>query len=164
MIRRRTFNAGLLASTALPLPAFAQKKGGEVVVGQSSPPPTIDAQTSSAAASRNITLHVHETLFARDEAANPQPDLAEGVDISSDGLTYRFTLRKGVVFHNGKPMTAADVKASLERYGKVGASAFIMKPVAAIETPDFPVGCTQTNAQFIFFCSYHVLSIAADRT
>lgn len=139
MLRRRALNAGLLASAALPalaLPAFAQKKGGDVVMAQTAPPPTLDAQTSSAAASRNITLHVHETLFARDEAANPQPDLAEGVDISPDGLTYRFALRGGVKFHNGKTMTAADVKASLERYGRVGTSAFIMKPVAAIETPD----------------------------
>lgn len=140
MIRRRTFNASLLASAAasgpLALPAFAQKKGGDVVMAQSSPPPTIDAQTSSAAASRNISLHVHETLFARDENANPVADLAEGVDISADGLTYRFPLRSGVNFHNGKVMAAADVKASLLRYGQMGMSKFIMNPVDAIETPD----------------------------
>ena len=139
MIRRRTFNASLLAgaaSTALPLPAYAQKKGGDAVMAQASPPPTVDAQTSSAAASRNISLHVHETLFARDENANPVPDLAEGVDISADGLTYKFPLRGGVNFHNGKVMTSADVKASLLRYAQVGMSKFFMGPVDAIETPD----------------------------
>ena len=139
MMRRRSFNAGLLAGTAaatLPLPAYAQKKGGEAVMAQSAPPPTIDAQTSSAAATRNISLHVHETLFARDEKANPVPDLAEGVDISADGLTYKFPLRTGVNFHNGKVMTSADVKASLERYARVGMSKFFMAPVDAIETPD----------------------------
>ena len=136
MLRRRHFNAGL-AATALPLPAFAQgKKGGDVVVSQQAQPPTLDAQTTSAQATRNISLHMHETLFARDEAGDPKPDLAEGVDISADGLTYKFPLRKGVLFHNGKVLDATDVKASLERYGKVGGSAFIMKPVAAIETPD----------------------------
>jgi ABC-type transport system substrate-binding protein len=43
------------------------------------------------------------------------PDLAESFEISADGLTYTFHLRKGVTFHNGREMTAADVKYSLER-------------------------------------------------
>ncbi len=153
MLRRRGFNAGLVAAAAVPAiglsrPALAQKKGGEVVMAQTQQPPTLDAQTTTAQASRNITLHVHETLFARDEAGNPKPDLAEGVDISGDGLTYRFKLRSGVVFHNGDKMTSADVKASLERYGKVGGSAFIMKPVTAIETPDDATVVVHLNAVY----------------
>ena len=132
---------GGLAATALgagtlAAPALAQRRGGEVAIAQQAQPPSLDAATSSAQSSRNITLHIFETLFARDEAGNPMPDLAEGVNISSDGLTYTFPLRRGVKFHNGKVMTSADVKASLERYGRVGASAAIMRPVAAIETPD----------------------------
>ncbi|GAB2786492.1 ABC transporter substrate-binding protein [Halomonas shantousis] len=43
------------------------------------------------------------------------PDLAESYEISEDGLTYTFTLRPGVTFHNGRELTAADVKYSLER-------------------------------------------------
>jgi len=128
--------AGALGTTALPAPGIAQRRGGEVVIAQQAQPPSLDAATSSAQSSRNITLHIFETLFARDEAGNPMPDLAEGVSISADGLTYTFPLRRGVRFHNGKVMAAADVKASLERYGRVGASAAIMRPVDAIETPD----------------------------
>ena len=86
---------------------------------------------TSAQAARNINLHVFETLYARDENARPVPDLAEGVTISPDGLTYVFTLRRGVKFHNGKEMGAADVVASLERYRKVGASASL---IGAIDT------------------------------
>src|SRR5687767_10433978 len=43
------------------------------------------------------------------------PDLAEKWTISADGKTYTFSLHKGVKFHNGDPLTAADVKFSLER-------------------------------------------------
>ncbi|MGI9413588.1 MAG: ABC transporter substrate-binding protein [Hyphomicrobiales bacterium] len=43
------------------------------------------------------------------------PDLAESMDISSDGLTYVFKLHKGVKFHNGRELTADDVKYSIER-------------------------------------------------
>ena len=42
-------------------------------------------------------------------------DLAENMDIAADGLTYTFNLRKGVKFHNGREMTADDVKYSIER-------------------------------------------------
>jgi oligopeptide transport system substrate-binding protein len=46
---------------------------------------------------------------------NLVPDLAESYDISPDGLTYVFKLRKGVKFHNGRELVAGDIKYSLER-------------------------------------------------
>jgi peptide/nickel transport system substrate-binding protein len=49
------------------------------------------------------------------------PSLAESWSQSKDGLTYEFVLRKGVKFHNGDPVTAADVKFSFERYKGSGA-------------------------------------------
>ncbi len=140
MLRRRTFNAGLLASTAaasLPMPALAQgKKGGDIIIAQQAQPPTLDAMTTTAQAARNISLHMFESLYTRDEGANPRPDLAEGVDIAADGMSYTFKLRSGVKFHNGKTMTSADVKASFERYAKLGGSGDVLKSVAAYEAPN----------------------------
>jgi ABC-type transport system substrate-binding protein len=53
--------------------------------------------------------------FISFETNDPQPDLAESWDISADGLTYTFHLRKGVTFHDGTTFTAADTLASLGR-------------------------------------------------
>jgi peptide/nickel transport system substrate-binding protein len=142
--RRRVLMAGTAGATA----AFAAtsgkvsaqsaepaspKRGGTVTVAVNQAPPSIDAQITSASASRDITLHLYETLYARDENGNPVPDLAEGVDVSKDGLTYVFRLRSGVKFHNGKVMGSDDVVASLERFRKIGASANLLNAIDTIQ-------------------------------
>lgn len=126
--------AVLSAQSLIVDPAHAQKRGGEIVMAQQAQPPTIDGMTTTAQATRNIALHIWEMIITRDENANVIGDLATAWTISPDGLTYTFTLREAR-FHNGKMMTSADAKASLERYARVGASPF-MKPVKEISTPD----------------------------
>jgi len=59
------------------------------------------------------------------------PSLAESWTESADGLTYEFVLRRGVIFHNGEPMTAEDVKFSFERYRGAGAKILKGKVKAA---------------------------------
>ncbi len=73
------------AATLLSVPAHAQKRGGDVIVGTIAAPPTTDAQTTTAEVSRNISLHWVETLYARDEQGNPIPDLAQKHEVSADG-------------------------------------------------------------------------------
>jgi ABC-type transport system substrate-binding protein len=63
------------------------------------------------------------------------PSPAESWAMAKDGLSYEFVLRKGVVFHNGDPLTAEDVKFSFERYR--GAAAKLLKEqVSAVEIAD----------------------------
>jgi peptide/nickel transport system substrate-binding protein len=129
--------AALAILAALPLAigaASAQKRGGDIVMAQQAQPPTMDGMTTTAQATRNISLHIWEMIVTRDENANVVGDLATAWTVSPDGLTYAFTLREAR-FHNGKMMTSADAKASLERYAKVGGSPF-MKPVKDMATPD----------------------------
>ncbi len=81
-------------------------------------------------------------LFALHDAmlkpmpGNPMaPSLAESWSASKDGLTYEFVLRKGARFHNGDPVTAEDVKFSVDRYKGAAASLFKDR-IAAVEMPD----------------------------
>ncbi|MSP49651.1 MAG: ABC transporter substrate-binding protein [Alphaproteobacteria bacterium] len=130
---------GAAASLALAVttaPAHAQKRGGDLVILQQSTPITLDAITSTEQAVRNVTMHLFEMLVTRDEGANPIPDLAAKIDESADGLTYTFTLRQGVKFHNGKEMTSADAKASVERYGRIGFDRADFAKIKSVAAPD----------------------------
>ncbi|HSQ82505.1 MAG TPA: ABC transporter substrate-binding protein [Casimicrobiaceae bacterium] len=135
-MNRKSFLLVALASAALvalPLTAAkAQTRGGNVIVAITQAPPTLDAQITTIQSARYVSLHIFETLYARDENGKPIPDLAEGATVSPDGKTYTLSLRNGVKFHNGKTMTSADVVASLERYRKVGANASLLSEVESI--------------------------------
>jgi peptide/nickel transport system substrate-binding protein len=68
-----------------------------------------------------VLYALHDALVKPMPAGPNTPSLAESWSQSKDGLTYEFVLRKGVKFHNGDPVTAADVKFSFERYKGSGA-------------------------------------------
>ena len=148
MGRVLTVTGALALSVAFfPSDALAQTMGGDVIVVQGSNPPSLDAMSTSSQASRNINMNIYETLYGFSEGVKPIPILAEDCIISDDGLTYRFPLRRGVKFHNGDEMTAADVKASLERYRKVGATGNLLDPVESIDiTGDYEVTFTMKKA------------------
>lgn len=81
-------------------------------------PNTLDPHAASNLDEFNALYNIYEGLMTYDaKTLEPVPALAEKVDVSADGLVYTFTLRKGVKFHNGREMTADDVKFSLERLG-----------------------------------------------
>ena len=63
-----------------------------------------------------VVMHMVEGLVAYREDATVGPMLAESVNVSDDGRSYRFTLREGVRFHNGAPLTAAEVLWTWRRY------------------------------------------------
>src|SRR5712692_79981 len=127
---------GLALVLALAGPARAQKKGGDLVVAQTAGTNTLDPHFTASAAARNMMLAMYETLVTIDENASPIPMLAAKWEVLDNGLTYRFELRRGVRFHNGKELTSADVKASLERFGRISPEKQTMASVASIETPD----------------------------
>ncbi|RKH79152.1 ABC transporter substrate-binding protein, partial [Corallococcus praedator] len=76
----------------------------------------IDPIWTSAYNVRNYGYMVYDTLLAMDEKLAVQPQMLEGWKISDDKLTYTFTLRDGLKFHDGAPVTSADCIASLQRW------------------------------------------------
>src|SRR5687768_17987779 len=68
-----------------------------------------------------VLYALHDALVKPMPGGLNTPSLAESWTASKDGLTYEFVIRKGVKFHNGDPVTAADVKFSFERYKGSGA-------------------------------------------
>src|SRR6058998_85200 len=65
---------------------------------------------------RNASVLVWDTLYGFDETLTPQRQMVESEENSSDGLTWTFKLRPGLKFHDGAPVLAKDVVASLTRW------------------------------------------------
>ncbi|WP_137177895.1 ABC transporter substrate-binding protein [Roseomonas sp. AR75] len=65
---------------------------------------------------RNASVLVWDTLYGFDEKLEPKRQMVEGEEISSDGLTWTFKLRQGLRFHDGEPVRARDVVASINRW------------------------------------------------
>jgi len=83
-----------------------------------------------------LVLYALHDALVKPMPGKPQAgSLAESWSVSPDGLVYEFTLRPGVKFHNGDPVTADDVKFSFERY-KGAAATTLKNRVAAVEIVD----------------------------
>jgi len=78
-------------------------------------PPTLDPHLTTDATSAQVIVEVFGGLVTIDRNLDVVPDLAESWDISADGRVYTFRIRPDAVFHDGKPVTAEDVRWSLER-------------------------------------------------
>jgi peptide/nickel transport system substrate-binding protein len=115
----------------------APRQGGILKAAMIGEPPTLDTHTTTATIAFQIAWHVVETLYAYDRQYAPIPHLAEGHTVSDGGRRYTITLRKGVKFHNGKELTAADAAASLTRWGRLHTTGkTIFKTIEAVEARD----------------------------
>ena len=137
-----TVAALLAVLTALPSAAQAPssetpRMGGVLKAAMIGEPPSLDLHWTTAVITQQIAWHVYEALYTYDRNFVPIPMLAEGHTVSDGGRRYTITLRKGVRFHNGKEMTAADVVPSLNRWGKIATPGKpLWKNVEAVEAKD----------------------------
>jgi peptide/nickel transport system substrate-binding protein len=120
-MRRRTFltaAAATAASPALPRPSRAQGSARVlrfVPEGNLNNPDPIWTTTTVA---RNHGLMIWDMLYALDDSFAPKPQMAAGHTVSDDRLTWRFTLRDGLIFHDGAPVRSIDCITSIIRWAK----------------------------------------------
>src|SRR5690242_13736718 len=79
---------------------------------------SLDPIWTTAYITRNHGYMVYDTLFALDKDFKPQPQMVDSWTVSQDQKTYRFTLRDGLKWHDGAPVTGADCIASIQRWAK----------------------------------------------
>jgi peptide/nickel transport system substrate-binding protein len=91
------------------------------------------AETQGVIVPFMVLYALHDALVKPMPGQPMAPSLAESWTVSRDGLAYEFTLRKGVKFHNGDPVTAEDVKFSFDRYRGSSAKP-LHERVARVET------------------------------
>ena len=96
----------------------------ELIVATAYDAKSLDPHAVNDVASSNVMLQIYNTLVTIDGDGNVTPSLAETFE-QVDEVTYKFTLKKGVKFHNGEEMKAEDVKFSIERAANSPAIAHI---------------------------------------
>ena len=142
-IRRRTLLAAALLSSALFVPAVQAQDydpDAAIRIGSLYEPQNLD-NTAGAGQGINEAFNgnVYEALFQLTDAGTVEPRLVDSYEVSEDGLTYTFKLKPGVTFHSGDPLTAADVKYSIERVTAEASKSSrkrSLSTITGIETPD----------------------------
>jgi oligopeptide transport system substrate-binding protein len=84
--------------------------GGPLKINLGADIPDLASTTSTDEVSFNVLNNINEGLYRLDADEEPQPAMAESVEQSDDGLTYTFTLREGVQWSNGDPVTSEDFR------------------------------------------------------
>jgi len=112
---KRTILAAVLLAAASG-GAFAQDKVLRIVPHSNLA--ILDPIWTTAYMSRNHGYMIYDTLFGSDEKNQVKPQMVEDWSVSPDKRLWTFKLRKGLEFHDGKPVTSEDVIASLARWGK----------------------------------------------
>ncbi len=139
--RRTTLLSATLAAagTLLPLPSFAAdepKRGGTLVIGSTQTPRHLNGAVQSGTATAMPSTQIFASPLRFDDKWNPQPYLAESWKLADDGKSLTLKLRKDAVFHDGKPVTSADVAFSIMAIKANHPFTTMMGPVDKVETPD----------------------------
>ena len=133
--RRSLVTLALLAATTL-APLTAQAQNNVLRVVPHSNLAVLDPIWTTAYMSRNHGYMIYDTLFGTDENGKVKPQMVESFTESPDHRLWTFKLRKGLEFHDGKPVTGDDVIASLGRWGKRDAmGSALMQFVQRMDSP-----------------------------
>ena len=138
----------LLGSVVVAVPAAVQaaetpRRGGVLLAVIGADPPSLDPHQEQTFATLQLMAPLYSTLLQIDPYSYPKiiADAATEWKIAPDGLTYTFKIRQGIRFHDGSPLTAADVKATYDKIvfppdGVRSIRKNAYTAVASIEAPD----------------------------
>jgi len=165
LITRRCLGMMAAAAAALSLtqPAKARTPSDVLIVGQIAEPKSLDPHAVTAVNDFRILMNVYDGLVRyKDGTLEVEPSLATEWTISEDGTVYTFTLRDGVSFHDGTPLTAEAVKFNFDRmlddghpYHDTGPFplAFFFSAVETVEAVDEKTVRFTLNAPYAPFLS-----------
>ncbi|HKR63630.1 MAG TPA: ABC transporter substrate-binding protein, partial [Thermoanaerobaculia bacterium] len=116
-----------------------------------------------------VATLVFDPLTAVDESARVIPRLAESFAVSNEARTFRFRLRDGVQFHDGRPVTAADVRHSLQRFLRVASPLHrlhidLIQEVRILSPLEFEIELAQPTPALPAILAYPALAIVPDGT
>lgn len=137
MLRRASFI--LAASLMLGTPAAAQapSRANTLRVAPETLTRVLDPHFTTSFTTRDFAYLVFDTLVAVNDRWEPTPQMLEKWDRSADGLTWTFTLRDGLAWHDGAAVTAEDCVASLRRWGARDAlGSAMMRATASLDVVD----------------------------
>jgi peptide/nickel transport system substrate-binding protein len=116
--------------------AGAPARGGTLTFARTADPSSLDPSPVFDNEAIWTVLMMYDCLYTvTEDGQGSQPWLVQAHDLSSDKLTWTFTLKPGITFSNGQPLRSADVQFSLERAAK-GDNGYILAAVDAIDAPD----------------------------
>ena len=154
--------AMVMSMTAFPVSAANEN----LVIAVDADIDTLHASDFSTTVEMDVLNQIYDTLMYMnpDGEHDPEARIAESYEVSEDGTAYTFHLRQDATFHDGTPITAADVKFSLELYQQSAYQGSQVTGLASVETPDdYTVICHLENAYSPFLlgvCSVHIASKA----
>lgn len=121
---------------ALPASAQAVKEGGTLVIGTPQAPRHLNGAVQSGIATALPSTQIFASPLRFDDKWNPQPYLAESWKLSDDAKSLTLNLRRNAVFHDGKPITSADVAFSIMAIKANHPFSTMLGPVEKVDTPD----------------------------
>jgi peptide/nickel transport system substrate-binding protein len=146
-----------LATWSAVIPAAPPAPGGTLTIAVPDEPPGLDPTASPAAAiARIVYNNLIEGLLRLNMQGEVVRALAERYSVSTDGTVYTFTLRQGVKFHNGRSLTAEDVKFTLERNldPQTGHPHRVyyedIQDIKVVDDRTFHIALRKPNAMFVF--------------
>lgn len=149
-LSRRALAALALGAAALPLLASAQNapvnRGGTLVVGSPQTPRHLNGAVQSGIATALPSTQLFASPLRFDDKWNARPYLAESWKLAEDGKSLTLNLRKNAVFHDGKPVTSADVAFSIMAIKANHPFQTMLAPVEKVDTPDAHTAIIRMNA------------------